>query len=307
MIIFLFIMLVIILTCGAFYAYRIAYYSPKQNRNKIPTFIGHQYDPHRIEIKRLYSNLNNQPYEYVTIQSHDGLILSGRYYHIQDGAPLDIGFHGYRSSPLTDFSGGSELSFQIVHNLLLVDQRGHGRSQGKTITFGILERRDLLRWVEYAVDRFGCDTKIILYGISMGGATVLMAAELNLPENVKGIVADCPYSSPIDIMLHVSQKMPIPTVLVKPFIYLGAWLFGHFHVGETTAANAVKHTQVPILIIHGECDCFVPAKMSEEVYAANPKMIRRFTFPGADHGISYLVDRERYCNIVKNFIHEVLS
>ena len=106
--------------CGGYYAYRIAFFSPKKNRNRLPSTSSPKYDPYRAEMKRIFEQLQNRSFETVTIRSRDGLALSGRYYHIQDGAPLDIGFHGYRSSPFTDFSGGSELSFCLWHNLLSV-------------------------------------------------------------------------------------------------------------------------------------------------------------------------------------------
>ena len=295
----------LILGGGAYYAYRVAFYSPKNDRERIPSTSGHQYDPYRAEMARIYKQLVDRPCEIVTVQTHDGLTLSGRYYHTAEGAPLDIGFHGYRSSPMTDFSGGSELSFQLGHNLLLVDQRAHGKSSGSTITFGILERRDLLCWVNYAITRFGKDTEIILYGISMGGATVLMASELPLPENVKGIIADCPYASPLDIIMHVGKSMPIPSWLMKPFVILGAKIFGGFDIRETDAAQAVRNSRVPILIIHGDADGFVPCEMSN-IVSENPGLIRRHTFPGADHGISYLVDSTRYKKLVTEFMDKVL-
>ena len=301
-IICVFILLVLV---GSYYAYRIAFYSPKKDRNKLPSTSVPQYDPYRAEMKRIFHQLNNRPCEYVTIYSHDGLKLSGRYYHIQDGAPLDIGFHGYRSSPLTDFSGGSELSFNLGHNVLLVDQRAHGKSEGRTISFGIQERQDLVQWVNYAIECFGQDVKILLYGISMGGATVLMASELDLPSNVKGIIADCPYSSPIDIILHVGQSMPIPNWLIKPFIIFGAKIFGGFDVCETDAASAIKNTHVPVLIIHGESDHFVPCEMSD-IVAQNSEMVTRLTIPGADHGISYLVDPTTYQRTVTEFIQKIM-
>lgn len=290
---------------GSYYAYRIGFYSPKENRERIPPTNGHQYDPYREDMARIFRQLNERPCEFVTITSQDGLILSGRYYHTKGGAPLDIGFHGYRSSPLTDFSGGSELCFKLGHNVLLVDQRAHGKSQGSTITFGILERRDVLRWVDFAVDRFGADTKITLYGVSMGAATVLMASELDLPDNVKGIVADCPYSSPIGIIRHVGREMPVPNFLVAPFAVLGAAIYGRFDLLETDCARAVQHARVPILIIHGEADGFVPCEMSD-LAGSNPALITRYTFPGADHGISYLHDTPRYQKIVSDFLKMVL-
>lgn len=306
MILYVIIILVLLLHGGALYSYRIAFFSPKKGRENLPSTASPVYDPYRPHMKELFYKLMERPFEFVTVESHDGLLLSGRYYHVKDGAPLDIAFHGYRSSPLTDFSGGADLSYSLGHNLLLVDQRSHGRSQGRTITFGLQERYDLLRWVQYARNRFGEDQKILLYGISMGGATVLMASGLELPHNVKGIIADCPYASALDIILHVGKSMPIPQWLMKPFVILGARIFGGFDLLETNAIEAVKHATVPILVIHGEADTFVPASMSAPLVDANPTLVQRFTVPDAEHGISYLVNTREYRNVIKEFMEKVL-
>ena len=298
--------LVLAVLCGTYLAYRTVFYSPNTGRDKLPSTNAPQYDPYRPRMAEVFKQLNERTFEWVTITSHDGLKLSGRYYHIKDGAPLDIGFHGYRSSPLTDFSGGTELSFGIGHNVLLVDQRSHGKSEGNTIAFGILERQDCLNWVKYALDRFGPDTKILLYGVSMGAATVLMASELELPDNVKGIIADCPYSSPSEIIKNVGAKMNLPTTLCYPFIVLAARLFGGFDLNAANAAKAVKSSKVPILIIHGEADNYVPCEMSKEISLTCPKLVQWHGFPGADHGLSYLHDTKRYWEVVQNFLKDIL-
>ena len=297
---------VIVVLAGSYYAYKIAFYSSPNGRDQVVKPKDPQYDPYRPEMRRIFQQLQERPFETVSILSKDGLTLSGRYYHVRDGAPLDLCFHGYRSHPYTDFSGGAELSFLMGHNLLLVDQRAHGKSEGRTISFGILERQDVLTWAEYAVKRFGDDVRILLYGVSMGGATVLMASDLPLPENVKGIVADCPFANPLEIILSVGSKTKIPQQLIKPFAILGAQIYGGFNLLETDAVRAVKQTKVPILIIHGEDDRYVPCEMSDLV-SANPIMVERHTFPGAAHGISYLVDTPRYHKIVKTFVQKVLE
>lgn len=307
MLILLMCIVAIVILTGSYYAYRIAFYAPIKNRDQVVKPKDSQYDPYRPEMRRLYQQLNSRPCEFVTILSRDGLKLSGRYYHIKDGAPLDIGFHGYRSHPLTDFSGGTELCFQMEHNVLLVDQRAHGRSEGNTITFGIRERLDLLDWVNYALSRFGEDVKILIYGVSMGGATVLMASDLGLPQNVKGLIADCPFAKPLDVIIYVGERTPFPNKLIRPFALLAAKIYGGFDLLETDAVCAVKNTNIPILIIHGEDDRYVPCKMSEGPALANPEMVHRYTFPGAAHGISYLTDTPRYHSIVKEFVHRVMS
>lgn len=308
MIIVILLIVIGIILGGAYYAYRIAFFSPSVGREKMRSLEGTVYEPYRDMIDPMFAKLLARPYEEVYITSHDGLKLYARYYHTADGAPLAIGFHGYRSSYLTDFCGGSDLCLSAGQNLLLVDQRAHGRSEGKTISFGIQERRDALSWINYSLQRFGSETQILLYGVSMGAATVLMTSGEDLPANVKGIVADCPYAVAEDIIVDVGKKsMHLPAGFTKPFARLGARIYGGFNLNETDALRAVQKTKVPILIIHGEDDRFVPAAMSEQVHKANPKMIRRVTFPGAGHAMSYLVDKERYWKIAQDFIDETLA
>lgn len=300
------ILTLIILGCS-YFAYCTAFYAPDTLRGKHQSVKAPQYDPYRPRMRELFKAFSERPCEMVTIQSHDGLKLSARYYHTADGAPLDICCHGYKSHPITDFSGGSQLSFAMGHNLLLIDQRSQHSSEGHTITFGILERRDVLSWVHYSITRFGSDVKITLYGVSMGGATVLMASELPLPKQVKGIVADCPYALPEEIILDVGKKLHYPPRLIRPFLRIGAKIYGGFRLRETDAIRAVKHTKVPILILHGEDDSYVPCSMSAPVETANPQMVQRHTFPGAEHGISFLVDEERYRRLVAEFVSKILA
>ena len=102
--------------------------------------------PFRDRSNKLISALIAEPCEEVEITASDGKRLAGRYYHRADGAPLDIMFHGYMSGALHDFPGGALEAMAAGHNVLLVDQRGHGKSHGKTVSFGIKERFDCLDW-----------------------------------------------------------------------------------------------------------------------------------------------------------------
>ena len=186
-------------------------------------------------------------------------------------------------------------------NTLVVDQRAHGDSEGRTITFGIKERKDCLSWVHWANRRFGMQTPIILSGLSMGAATVLMAADLELPENVACIMADSPYSSPAAIIEKVCSDMHYPVSLCRPFIHMAAWLFGGIRLKESSAAGAVQKTNLPILLIHGEDDRFVPCDMSHEIAADNNHVQLR-TFPDAGHGLAYMTDPRRYERVVLDFL-----
>ena len=289
----------------AAYAYRIAFHSSKRNRD--PSTDSAIYGVYRDRVSQMYRDLSSRPCEFVTIRSQDGLVLSGRCYVSEPGAPVDICFHGYRSHPLTDFCGGSQVSFRLGHNVLLVDQRAHGKSQGSAITFGIRERQDALEWIHYAREKFGADCKITLLGVSMGAATVLMASGLDLPHNVRGIIADCPYDSPEEIILSVGKKMHYPPALIRPFLHLGALLYGRFSLGAMDCSRAVQAAQVPILIIHGEADTLVPADQSRKIAEKNPRLIRRVTFPGAEHAVSYLADTARYEALVLDFMDKILQ
>lgn len=289
---------------ATYWVYRFAFYSPKAGQNdlhRIPN--GEQYQASRAVMHELISALEALPYEKVSILSRDGLTLNGKYYHVKDGAPLAICFHGYRGMGIRDFCGGSKLCMELGQNLLLIEERAQEQSGGHTISFGVNERWDCLSWIEYARCRFGEDVKVLLYGVSMGSATILMASGLDLPENVKGIVADCPYTSPKEIIQKVCLDLKLPPKLFYPFAWLAALIFGGFRLGSADAVQAVKLTKVPILLIHGEDDRFVPCDMSRRIQAANPEMISLYTFPGAGHGLSFMVDKDRYRRIVTDFIH----
>ena len=239
--------------------------------------------------------------------SRDGLKLSGRYYHTRDQAPLAVLCHGYRGTPSRDFCGGADICFDAGYNVLLIEERAHCSSEGHAITFGVKERYDVLTWLHYAVERFGSNVRILLAGISMGAATVLMASGLELPANVRGILADCPYTSPVEIIIAVGRARKIPIGIAFPLVKTAARLLGNFSLNSASAMSAVKSTNVPILLIHGEEDDFVPCDMSRRIAAENPERVELHTFPGAGHGLSYLVDTERYTELVRSFCERIFS
>lgn len=288
--------------------FRFVFYSPQEKQNDdYNLVVPFRTEEERNQALELIGELNARPFEPVSIRSFDGLRLSGRYYHSENGAPLCILCHGYRGTPSRDFCGGAKLCLQAGYNVLLIEERAHCTSEGHTISFGINERYDVLAWLRYAVERFGADVRILLAGISMGAATVLMASELDLPRNVLGILADCPYSSPEAIIRKVGKEHRIPMALAFPLVRIGAKLFGGFSLSSSDSVSAVRNARIPILLIHGEADAFVPCDMSREIAAANPAMVEFHTFPGAGHGLSYLVDTPRYTQLVEEFCRKVFS
>ena len=290
----------------AYVCFRMAFYVPektKQSQEEYPLPEGKIYEPYREKMIQWMQEVRATPCEDMVVQSFDGLTLRGRYYEYAPGAPIELMFHGYRGRADRDLCGGMQRCFALGHSALIVDQRACGSSEGNVITFGVNESRDCRTWLDYAIDRFGQDCKIILCGISMGASTVLMAAGRYLPENVIGVLADCGYTSARDIIQKVIQTdMHLPPKLAYPFVRLGAKLFGHFDLEETPAVEAVTRCTVPVIFFHGESDDFVPCQMSVRNYeACSAQKKHLVTVPGAGHGLSYPVSPKRYLQEMREF------
>ena len=241
------------------------------------------------------------PQEDISIESFDGLTLWGTYFEYAPGAPIEILFHGYRGHANREMSGAVRRCHSLGHSALIVDQRACGRSGGHVITFGVNESRDCLKWIDYVTNRWPA-SKIILAGVSMGAGTVVMASGRGLPENVIGILADCGYTSPADIIKKViSVDLKLPADLAYPFVQLGARVFGGFNIDELSPLESARNTKVPILFIHGGKDTFVPCDMSVRCHEANPTDTRLHIIPEAGHGLAYPVDQEGYIQVAREF------
>lgn len=267
-----------------------------------------QYGPIRSRMLSNIDKLEAFECEPVTTKSHDGLTLFGRFYKREKENVIEIDFHGYRGHAMRDYCGGCFISKDNGISSVIVDQRSHGNSEGNAITFGIKERFDVVSWVEYVLSRFGKDTKIILSGVSMGAATVLMASELDLPENVVCILADCPYSSPKEIISKVARDRKFPDKLVYPFIKLSARLFAGVNLEAASPVEAVKNTNIPILIVHGDDDRYVPYEMGKRIFdsCASDKK-KMLTVNGAGHAISYFIETEEYTKTVTEFVEDAIK
>ena len=266
-----------------------------------------QMSEHRDEIVALIDRLKARPFEWVYTGSDDGLVLAGRLYDQGPDTPLVICFHGWKGTAFRDFAGGGNFLLDAGFSTLLVDERGQGVSGGKSMTFGILERFDVRSWAEFAHKRFGEERPVFLCGVSMGASAVLMASDLGLPKNVKGILADCPFNSPREILEKVAVgNMGLPPQMLV-YAKAAARLLGGFRLEDISASESVRRSGLPVLLIHGTADGFVPSYMSAKIAAANPKTVRYELFEGAEHGMSYFADRGRYESLTVGFIEEQLG
>ena len=245
--------------------------------------------------------VRSMPCKKVEIKSFDNLTLRGRYFETKKGAPVELMLHGYRGNSETDLSVGVLRAQTLGHNVLLVDHRAAGYSDGNTITFGAKESKDCLFWVDFLINKLGKDVKIFMTGISMGAATVMIAAgSESLPKSVIGVVADCGYTSAEEIIKKVIKQMRLPVKIFYPLVNLSAKLFGNFNIKDASPIKAMKKCTLPIVFFHTETDTFVPAEMSRRNYeacASNKKHL--YVSKSGEHGMCFIADKKGYISAIK--------
>ena len=274
--------------------------TPEQEEQRLEKGSWRDYLP---EIRREMEWFRSQRPETVTIRSRDGLKLYGSYLEASDARACVLLCHGYRSRGELDFALVLRLLYEHGCSLLVIDQRAHGRSEGKYIAYGVLERYDCQQWAWFLHTKLGGRVPIFLEGMSMGASTVMMAADLALPPSVVGIIADCGYNSPWEELRHcVRWRYHLPAFPVLPLTELMCRLAAGFSLRGTCAAASLANSPLPLLIIHGTEDDFVPPTMTAENYAAAAGEKRQILVPGARHGLSYLMDRERLGRELLGFI-----
>ena len=249
-----------------------------------------------------------QPHEELWNLSEDGLRLHAVYFPNHDSKKVAICLHGYTSQGMSDYIGLSDYYLKHGFGMLLPDARAHGQSEGEYVGFGCLDRYDLLGWIHWVIEKCGEDVEILLHGTSMGGATVLMASGLALPPQVKGIVSDCGFTSPKEVFTHVLHSMyhlpAFPMIQIASFVNRRKAGYG---LDDCNAAREVRKAEVPILLIHGSADSFVPCSMCEEIYenCASPK--KKLIIEGAAHAESYYKAPERYEKALDEFIGGIIK
>lgn len=276
--------------------YKKVYTSPLKGHED-PYFLpkGKAYEEIVPRVREMVDYAGSVPFEPVTILSEDGISLYGRYYEGRSGAPFILAFHGYASPAYRDCGLSLKLRDLLGYSVLIPDQRGQGKSGGETMTFGAMESRDVISWCRYVNERFGADVRIGLCGLSMGASSVILAVEQgDCPGNVVGVFADSPFSSGEHVIRSVIRSMHIPGSFAYKAVEKAGERYGGFRMADTDCAAHADRIRVPVKLVHGEDDSFVPCRMSREIRDANPKMVSLSIFPGAEHGTSYMVDPQRY-------------
>lgn len=244
--------------------------------------------------------LENCGCETVEIRSHDGLKLVGHWYSGKKPRRVIVAMHGWRSSWSNDFGIISRFWHENDCAVLYAEHRGQGESGGEYISFGLLERFDCFEWVKWVNEK--TDLPIYLAGVSMGASTVLMTAGFDLPERVRGIVADCGFTSPREIWKHVVENN-----MHLPYKFYSAGVDGECrkkiqHASDDySCVEALRNCKVPVMFVHGSDDKFVPVEMTYENYKACVSEKRVLIVPGASHGMSYMTDTAGYQREILEF------
>ena len=243
-----------------------------------------------------------QPLQTVNICAEDGTTLIGHWYRAEHPKRTIIAMHGWRSTWARDFGSIADFWHSNDCNVLYAEQRGQGESGGAYMGFGLPERYDCLRWAQWVNETCGETLPVYLIGVSMGATTVLMAAGLELPKNVCGIVADCGFTEPHAIWKHVVEhNLHLPYALNRK---AAGQIYDQklqIPVDSASTIEAMQQCKVPVLFVHGTDDRFVPVEMTYGNYKACASEKDIFIVPGAGHGMSYFENQSGYEAAVLRF------
>ncbi len=246
-------------------------------------------------------------YEKHSIISDRGEKLSG-YLLKAEGESKNYVFcaHGYRSYGKKEFCGVAQYYIGKGYNVFLVDHIASGESEGGYCTFGHYETDDCIKWLSYMIESFGADISIMLHGVSMGSATVMMMSGRSLPENVRGVVADCGFTRAVDLFDYKLRDLGIPpTALIRVVNEVNKKRIG-FDFNSLNPVESVSKAAVPMLFIHGDTDALVPCSMVYELYERCASEVKQLlVVEGADHAQSFKVDREKYTEAMDSFLENV--
>lgn len=298
--------IVLILFIIAFAVFKVVFYNPPktdQNNPKPDPFLGEDFPQVIKMVKDGKERLIKRPHETVSVTTDDGFRLYGDFYiNPTPTKNTVLCVHGYNSSGYGDFGLIANSILDNGYNCFLLNHRHHGQSEGEFIGFGVLDSKDLIKWIEKINERYP-DGKIILYGISMGAATVMQASNKKLTENVVGIVEDCGFTTCWDEFRFVLKKAAhLPSFPLLNMLNVFTKHILGFDCRESDSRKCIAETKLPVLFIHGDADVFVPPFMLDECFNACNSRKEKYTYSGAGHAQSYYKHKEEYEENLFRFI-----
>lgn len=237
-----------------------------------------------------------------SIKSQDQLSLKARFKK-QDTHNWVILIHGYKSNNENMMDYGYRY-YQKGYNVLLPNNRAHGNSEGRYIGMGWLDKDDIMLWIDWIIQQDE-NAKIVIHGVSMGGATTMMLSGEN-PDHVVGYIEDCGYSSVWNIFKsELSKRFSLPTFPILDISNLVVKFKAGYDLKEASSVEQIKKSDKPMLFIHGKKDDFVPVEMVYDVYNAKTKGVKDiFIVEQAGHAQAKDYDPDAYWNKVFDFINK---
>ncbi len=249
------------------------------------------------ESKRWFKNSN---YKEVYVKSFDKKKLHA--YEIKNKLNTwVIIVHGYTNSALEMLDVAYNF-YKKGYSILLINQRAHGKSDGVYSTHGFYERKDMLSWIDYINKKK--KTKIILYGISMGGTVIMRTVGENLPDNVICAIEDCGFISNYDQFYNQLKYLKfLPKPIISSFNIFSSIFFG-FNIYKFKPEEILMNGKIPFMFIHGSSDKLVPPKNAYDAYQLYKGKKRLLIIDEAKHMKSSIQDSKKYYNEIFNFIKE---
>ena len=247
----------------------------------------------------------NKQIKDVFLKSKEDLKLHAMFIENKENKGIFIEIPGYRSTPMRDLYPSCYEYYDMGYSLLLIDNRSSGSSEGKYITFGMRESEDLIRWIKYINKKYP-DLNIILGGVSMGASTIMMSMNrIKDDMNVKKIIVDCGYISAYEEVKYcIKHYFHIPSFPFIKMVNIWCKLIAKFDLEEKNTIRSMRKSNIPVLFIHGEEDDFVPTYNSKVNYKNYNGPKKLLLFKKASHGISYLVEPNKYIEAVKDFVNK---
>lgn len=257
------------------------------------------YDGLREEMLAASERMDNMPNTRITCTSKDGLKLSARHYE-NESDKLIVFFHGAHAVAWNGLAFVAETFLQRKYNVLIVDQRAHGQSEGRFFTYGCRESDDVLCWLDRLADTNL--SEIILYGISMGATALGLASDRIKDDRVKALIMDCGFTSLYDLETHILNYNHIPGFLMSGLIVAGNTIF-RINNKECTQEH-IKNSNIPMLFLHGTADRVVPIECSKNNFDACKAMKEMITVDGAGHTTATVVGGEEVRDKICDFINK---
>ena len=242
---------------------------------------------------------------YITTSNNGNLKLHS--YEINNNSDIwAVVIHGY-SGKCQDMVYFAKEYYERGYNVLVVDLRGHGESQGDYIGMGWHDRLDIIDWTNYIVNK-NSNSKIIIHGVSMGAATVMMATGEDLPKNIKVAIEDCGYSSiwdEFEMQLKLLYNLPsFPALNAASAV---CKIRAGYMLEEGSCVEQLKKSKTPTLFIHGDQDKFVPFEMLDIVYETANCEKQKMVVQGAAHAQASSINPQLYWKTIDGFIEKYIN